>query len=246
MIDKYDPMGTHYLFRAIPMLFRPGLRAYVIAPILASVLLFSLLLWGAIEGFQYVVDWVNAYIPSWLSWLNWLFWLLFALSFLVFFMFTFTLLSCLVAAPFNGLLAEKVETMLTNQAPQDTSIAVLIKDIPRVMLREVQKLVYFIPRALLLLLLFLIPGINLIAPVLWLLFSAWIMAIQYVDYPMDNHRVPFKKMKQILGKNRGKSLGFGGSVMLFMLIPGVNLLILPAAVVAATMMYVDLSNNQRG
>lgn len=113
------------------------------------------------------------------------------------------------------------------------------------MKREWQKLVYFIPRILFLLILFLIPGINLIAPVLWILFGAWMMAIQYVDYPMDNHKIPFKDMRKSMGKNSIQNLGFGGSVMLMILIPGLNLIILPAAVVGATLMWVEAGGQAR-
>jgi len=35
-------------------------------------------------------------------------------------------------------------------------------------------------------LLFIIPVINIAAPILWLLFSAWYMTLEYTDYPMAN------------------------------------------------------------
>jgi CysZ protein len=44
---------------------------------------------------------------------------------------------------------------------------------------ELRKLLYLILRALPLGLLFLIPPINLAAPFLWALFSAWMLAIEY-------------------------------------------------------------------
>jgi uncharacterized protein involved in cysteine biosynthesis len=72
-----------------------------------------------------------------------------------------------------------------------------MKDIPRIMKREWQKLAWYLPRAIVLLLLYFIPGIGqTVAPVLWFLFSAWMLAIQYCDYPFDNHKVPFKTMRE--------------------------------------------------
>jgi len=66
-----------------------------------------------------------------------------------------------------------------------------------------------------------------------------------MDYPMDNHRVPFREMRKILRTHSVKSLGFGGSVMLFMLIPGVNLVVMPASVVAATVLWHELNSTAR-
>ncbi len=60
-----------------------------------------------------------------------------------------------------------------------------MKDIPRIMKREWQKLARYLPRAIVLLLLYFIPGVGqTVAPVLWFLFSAWMLAIQYCDYPL--------------------------------------------------------------
>lgn len=44
-----------------------------------------------------------------------------------------------------------------------------------------------------LLLLYFVPGIGqTVVPVVWFLFGAWMLAIQYCDYPFDNHKVGFQ------------------------------------------------------
>ena len=53
-----------------------------------------------------------------------------------------------------------------------------------------------------------------IVPVLTFLFTCWMMAIQYCDYPFDNHKVSFDIMKNALGNQRTQSLTFGGLVTL--------------------------------
>jgi len=65
------------------------------------------------------------------------------------------------------------------------------------------------------------------------------MAIQYCDYPMDNNRVSFKDMKLSLKQRRMTSVGFGGLVSVGMMIPVFNLLVMPAAVVGATIYWVE-------
>ena len=83
------------------------------------------------------------------------------------FYFAFTTLSGFIAAPFNGLLAEKVEKMLTGEAVNDDGFAEIMKDVPRMLNREWQKLWYSLPKFVGLFLLSFIPVIGqTIIPVL--------------------------------------------------------------------------------
>ena len=52
-----------------------------------------------------------------------------------------------IAAPFNGLLAEQLEARLTGATPPDTGVLGIMKDVPRIMKREWQKLAWYLPRA---------------------------------------------------------------------------------------------------
>ena len=142
-----------------------------------------------------------------------------------------------IAAPFNGLLAEKVERHLTGQSLGDDGVMAIIKDIPRTLGREITKLVYYLPRAIGFLLLFFF--LPVIGQILWFLFGAWMMAIQYCDYPFDNHKVPFGEMRQRLGDRKGLSYSFGIAVNVMAMIPIVNFLVMPVAICGATAMWVN-------
>ncbi|MCP6105842.1 sulfate transporter CysZ, partial [Klebsiella pneumoniae] len=79
---------------------------------------------------------------------------------------------------------------------------------------------WYLPRAIVLLILYFIPGIGqTVAPVLWFLFSAWMLAIQYCDYPFDNHKVPFKEMRTALRTRKITNMQFGALTSLFTMIP---------------------------
>ena len=81
----------------------------------------------------------------------------------------------------------------------DTGMLDVVKDVPRTFGREWTKLKYYLPKAIGCLILFLIPVVGqTLAPVLWFLLSAWMMAIQYVDYPFDNHKIGFITMRDAL------------------------------------------------
>ncbi len=152
--------GAGYLFQGFSLMMAPGLRRFVIIPILVNVLLLG----GAfVYLLSQVSEWIEhwmAALPEWLSWLSFLIWPLLVIAILVVFSYLFSTLANWIAAPFNGLLAEHLEAKLTNAPAPDDGMAGLIKDTPRVIKREWQKLTYYIPKALGLLLLLWIPAIG--------------------------------------------------------------------------------------
>ncbi len=122
----------------------------------------------------------------------------------------------------------------------------MLKDVPRIMKRELQKLGY-LPRALGLLLLYFILGFGqTVAPVLWFLFNAWMLSVQYCDYPFDNHKVSFQKIRGAVRQHKSANMQFGALVSLFTMIPILNLAIMPVSVCGATAMWVDRYRGQLG
>ncbi|MEJ2065672.1 MAG: sulfate transporter CysZ, partial [Reinekea sp.] len=112
-----------------------------------------------------------------------------------------------------------------------------IKIIGRSIKREIQKLIYFLPRFLGLLLLSFVPVVNLVSSLLLLLFSAWMLALQYMDYAFDNNQLSFRSMRQMLKRKLLLCWSFGFIVMIGMTIPLLNLIIMPLAVVASTLLW---------
>src|SRR5690606_4367936 len=138
-----------------------------------------------------------------------------------------------------GFLAEKVELVARGQDNSPPfSWAELLAMLPRTIGREARKLAYFAPRALALLVLSFIPLANLAAAPLWLLFGIWMMAVQYIDYPADNNKMSWGEMMNWLRGRRWKSLSFGAATYAALLVPVLNLLIMPAAVAGATRFWV--------
>lgn len=90
-----------------------------------------------------------------------------------------------------------------------------------------------------LLILFLIPVAQLAAPLLWLMFGAWFLALEYLDYPMGNHGLDFKQQLTQLRSMRLTTLGFGAALVVLMLIPGLNLVAMPAAVAGSTILWCE-------
>ncbi len=237
--------GVSYFFEGLKLILKPGIRAYFLAPLIVNTLLFGFLIYFSIQQFSSWSDYALSLIPDWLSFLEWLLWPLFILLLLFLVLYSFTLIANLIASPFYGLLAEQVENHLDSEADAiPFQWQALLKVIARSLWREIAKIAYYIPLALLLLLLSIIPGINAFSVPLWFLFGCWMMAIQYCDYPADNNTCSFAQLKKILRQQRLTSLGFGAITLIASMIPFVNLLAMPAAVCGATVYWVRELKNE--
>ncbi|WP_437881108.1 sulfate transporter CysZ [Pseudomonas sp. LRF_L74] len=231
--------GPGYLSEGLKLVLSPGLRLFVLLPLGINLILFIGLIGVAVQQFGGWVDGFMPSLPNWLSFLEYIIWPLFVLLVLVILFFTFTLLANLIAAPFNGFLAEKVEVVVRGHDHfPPFSWGELMAMIPRTVGRELRKLGYFLPRAIPLLILTFIPVLNLVAAPLWILFGIWMMAVQYIDYPADNNKMSWQDMLAWLREKRWQSLSFGGIVYLALLVPGLNILMMPAAVAGATLFWV--------
>ena len=238
--------GMHYVFEGLRLIRQPGLRRYVAVPLLVSVVFFSAAIMGLVYWLEALIEWLLGYLPDWLSWLQFLLWPVFFLLCVLLIFYSFSIITNLIAAPFNGMLAEAVEKYLTGQPIETGGWKALARDIVPSLVSELRKLLYFLLRALPLGLLFLIPGVNLAAPFLWALFSAWMLVIEYVDYPMANHLLHFSEQRRRLRQRRLLSLGFGGSSLLLTMIPVLNFLAMPASVAGATAMWVaEMKDRER-
>ncbi|HEX5514840.1 MAG TPA: sulfate transporter CysZ [Gammaproteobacteria bacterium] len=244
-------LGVSYLPRGFRLLWEPSLRRYVVGPIAINIVVFALLFWFAGAQFQQLLAWLlpdpeafagGGFWQQTLRYLTltlyWLLWPLFVLIGAVVMFYTFTLIANLLGSPFNGFLAARVEQLATGAAPpeQNTSLAA---EVWLSVTGELRKYAYFLKLALPLLVLFLIPGVNLIASLLWALFGAWAIALEYLDYPMGNHGHRFNDERRLLARRRPLALGFGAAVLAMTLIPGLNLLAMPTGVIAATLLWTE-------
>jgi len=232
--------GAGYLLKGIKLVARPGLRRFVLMPLLINILVFSAAIWYGVSQFESFLGWMQSEIPSWLQWLNWILWPLFLLTLVILVFYSFTLVANLLASPFNGLLAEKVELHLAGR-PLDEGGGwkkAMIELVPT-LLDELKKLVFAAVLAIPFLVLFLIPGINLAAPLLWFLYTAWMLALEYSDYPMGNNGLKFRQIRARLGERRVLGLGFGAATAGLTMVPVLNFIVMPSAVAGATAMWVE-------
>lgn len=227
------------------LMTQPKVRLFIIIPLLINILVFALLFYYFAQYGAAKLSFLTSHsLPSWLSWLEGIlsyiktFLLMLYLGILLtVFTILATLCANIIGAPFNGMLSEAYSTALGHKPP-------FVKFWPMVgksLLREMIKFFYYLPRGILLVvcagIFYFIPILNLTIPVLFLWFSSWMLAVQYIDYPADNDQIAFSDLLNKMKANRAVLLGFGLTFTLLCTIPIVNLFVMPAAVLGATKMW---------
>jgi CysZ protein len=220
-----------FLGKGLKLLSDPKLRTFIIIPILINLVLYSIAL---ALGYYYVEELITQFIPSWLQWLNWILLPLFFIIFFVLSFFSFTVLANLIASPFYGLLAARTQAIISGDAQ------VVEQPLAQVMVGELKRVGYIITRLLPLLILFFIPVINVIASFVLAIFGAWCLAMEYMAYPLENEGLLFVEQKELLKTVRLGALSFGGTTMLGLTLPVINIVVGPAAVIGATIYLYEM------
>lgn len=212
----------------------PSTRHYFIWPILINLLVYVLAFMLAAHYFEQVINYL---LPSWLDFVRWLLWPLFAAAFLLLVYMSATVLVNIAGAPFYGLLAERVWLEMHGSLPAThTSSQGFIRSLQQSAGTEWQRLRAGMKKMLPLLLLSCVPGLNVLAAPLWLLYTLWFMAAEYLAYPMEIMGLGFTEQQQYLVRRAIGVFSFGGMVTLLLLVPLLNLVVPPLSVVAATLL----------
>ncbi len=232
--------GIACVFTGLSLIMQRGIRPFVLVPLLINTLVFSAGIWFASSQVAHWMDRLLGGLPDWLFFIKWILWPLFFIAIFFAVFYSFALLANLLAAPFNAILSERVEQHLRGLPISPfKGYQTLPGIIVRTFRSEASKLFYMAKWLILILIISFIPVINIIAPFAWVLYGAWMLAVEYADYPMGNHELYFKDELPVLRQNRSYALGFGGALAVMMLIPFVNFLAMPVGVAGATAFWVN-------
>lgn len=210
------------------LLFRTELRRYVIIPLVINLILYSIAFGFA---YHFLDGFIALSIPRWLDWLRWLLWPLFFVLYGLLIFFSFAMLANLLAAPFYGKLAHR--SLEINGAGAVMQELGWIK----VVAGELQRWAYLAKWALSLIILSIIPGLNLLAPFLWVVYGAWALALEYMSYPLENAGLDFNEQRKQLRQQRLSVLSFGGIVLFTMGLPLLSVVMPPLAVITASLYW---------
>jgi len=148
------------------------------------------------------------------------------------------LLANLVSAPFLDQLSQRVERIARGELPTTSAgSGGVIRETLRSFAAELQRLAFlgFIWIALSGVG-FVVPGAHLVTGPLLVVVTVLLLPLDYAGFALDRRQIPFRSRRRWLWANLPTMTGFGGVAFLACLIPGLNLLIMPALVTAGTLL----------
>ncbi len=242
--------GLTYPFRGARFVYlqRPGLVRYWGAPVLLTLLAAAGIVWGAVAARDAIVEAVWAAPAGEGFWadalrvlhaaLEWLVALGLALGGLV----VLSLATSLIAAPFNDALSEAVEEHVTGTPGAPLSLEVLVRDAIRTVLLELTKLALYaaVMGPLFVASLFVPVLGQAVYAVLGFAFTALYFSVDYIDWPASRRNRGLRARAAVVRRHFWPMFGFGTGVWLFLFVPFVNLLFMPAAVAGGTLLFLDL------
>ena len=241
-VDNFS-RGFFAPFRSLRILrHNPRLLQYIVIPFLINLVVFS----GAVYlGLDFFGNTVVEYIPQGEAWywsvLYWFLWVVAVLLTAVLVFFSFTVVGNLLASPFNDLLSERTEEVLSGRINDEPfSFGRFLRDAWQTILLEARKMWVFVAIMVLILPLNLLPGIgNSIYTVLAVSLTLFFLCFEYLGFVMVRKRQFFREQKNYIMARKILMLGFSCGVMALLAIPFFQLLCIPLAVVGATRIWCE-------
>ena len=243
--------GLGYPLRGARFVYvdHPSLAKYWVPPILLTSVALLLVLWLALayrgevlaavwpmpsgDGlFDRIAQWLYTFVE----------WLL-ALLMVVLGGLVVALSTGVLAAPFNDALSEAVEQLETGRRAAPPGLAKSLRDLRRTVGLELAKLgLYLAIMVPLFVASFALPGVGpLVYAVSGFFLTALFFAVDYVDWPASRREIPVRDRALAALRGLRPMLGLGVGVWVFMYVPLLNLLFMPAAVAGGTLLFLDLN-----
>ena len=233
--------GPKLLISGFKLIFTKGYKKLFLFPILLNTLLFVGLFYSlgqfAMAGYHQLIGdhtWADFWLLKLMLW---------GMVLIVgFFVINTCFVFCvnLIAIPFHTKIAEKVMKDNDQRIHPQPNLWV---DIKQTIKRELSKNLYFLPRLGIGLIIFLIPGINLLAPLLWLYLISWILGLQALDYAAELQQISWKNTLIHSKKYPLLVMSFGLLQCFIVTIPIANLLTPPAAVAGGCFLWRQISKS---
>jgi CysZ protein len=229
--------GVRDVGRGLGMLrAHPALWKWVIAPAAVTLVLLIALIIGVVQLVDPLVGWLVTHLPSWLagvasSLLTVM--IVIGLSFCA--LVLFVALAGAIAGPFNEMLSERLEAVLTGQPEPPFSWAVFAREAALGVVHSIRRLISSLIGLVVVFVVGLVPVIGTIAAVLiggWL--AARSASYDCYDAVLARRSMAYRDKLAYLARHRRRSFGLGAAVAGMLLVPGVNLIALGVGAAGAT------------
>lgn len=156
------------------------------------------------------------------------------------------LIGSLVASPFNDMLSQETERILKGEVTDDSESGfrgqadALLRSLVMSLLILAMQAVSSITLGLL----GLIPGLGLITGPLAIGISAYLISVEYSDFPLERRRYSFKEKFKIVWKFNPVTVGFGAGTAILLWVPLLNFFTMPLAVIGGTAVGLSLDHRR--
>lgn len=225
--------GLDAVHEASRLLRRPAVRRYVVVPVLVNVGVFVV---GGYWLYASLADTVAAALPTDYAWLRYLLLPLLLLALAMGGFLIFSLVANLLATPFNGALCAAILRELDGNSAESTPLPFLT-EFRHGLLGELGKHWYLLKLVAPAILLWFIPGLNMLGVIVWPVIGIWALGLEYLDGVLGSQGRPFPAALGCMRTHRGLMLGAGGPLFALTSIPGLNLFAMPLGVATATVLY---------
>lgn len=240
--------GFSYPLRAVKFFQRqPGLLKYLAIPFFINLLVFTATVYFGLDLFQGMLD---TYAPSPDVWygvlLYYLAWTVALLLTTVIVFFTFTVIGNLIASPFNELLSERTEVLISGKQNEEPfTLSRFWKESCNAIIVEIKKMAVFVVCMLLLFGINFIPGIgSLFYAVLAPAFTLFFLAVEYLAFVLMRKQMSFSAQRRYIFNSPILMLGYACGVFCMLAIPFVQFFCIPLAVVGATLLWCDFPQGE--
>jgi CysZ protein len=219
----------------------PRLWGWVMAPAVLTLLI----LIGAVMGVMHLVDplvaWLTDWLPGFLQGIaGALIWLLVIVALGFGALFVFVTVVGIVAGPFNEMLSESIEAIVTRQPSPKFSLRAFLRGALVGLLHGLRRLLVALAGFLLLFALGFIPVIGTLAALaigFWL--AARAAAYDCYDAVLSRRELSYGQKQAYLARHRSRTFGLGVVVAALLLVPLVNLVVLGLGAAGATLADLD-------
>jgi CysZ protein len=218
---------------------------FSMVPIIIGAVLYS---WLGSWFFTDLLNMGKSQIEQYVSsggWSQFFFWLLagiLTIGFYFLLSWTFVLVVSGLASPFNDIISNRVERVIKGQTPEDVShsFSRLMKRLAHTLINEAKKISFII---ILNILAFALSFVAIFAPIS-VLISALLMAVGFLDYSWSRKDLKFGECLADLRTSFFSYGIMGGTFLVLITIPVVNLFALPFGVVYFTVLHVRKSESR--
>lgn len=250
--------GFRYLIRGFTFLkSNPKLWGWAIIPTIINLLLLAVMLGVFVHYYGELYGWLSSHLglggwedPTawWQTIINGILWVInlllqifvVLLSLIILLVISYAA-SFIVAGPFNDMLSEHVETLVTGVEAPPFTIKKFLSDLWRTIKVESLKAVILLSIPVVLFVFSFIPVVG--GPIyltLTFIFGAWDLGFSYADLPFGRKARPFSVRWQFAKDNRWALIGLGSGFI----IPFFALVFAAPMVVGGTLLYIDRVQNR--